>query len=666
MAKARILVVEDSMTAAMYVCNSLKEIGYPQPEIVSSGEEAIKKAKEIHPDLVIMDIVLEGDMDGIEASEHIRSRFNIPVIFLTSHFDEETVERAASTEAFGYLHKPFREKELNTTIEMALYKHKMEMKLKESELWLATTIASIGEAIIATDVNGIITIMNPVAEALTGWTSAEALGNHSSDVIHILDAKKFNLYKKLIEEALRHGKIAKIDEPITLAGKDGTEIPIECSVAPIRRNGGIISGAVLVLKDISERRQVEEALRKEHVQKQQLLEALPSILIGLNQNEEITHWNSPAESTFSIAATDAIGQLFEKCNINWDWQKIKSQIAKCRQEEQPIQVSDIKFTRQNGQEGFLNITIKPFSNKTINKSGFLLIGSDVTERKKLEYELIQAQKLESIGQLAAGIAHEINTPIQYVGDNTRFLQEGFTSICKFFDKCQQLYIAAMIKSLTPELVAELQRVAEDEDIEFLFKEIPSAILQTLEGVDRVTHIVRAMKEFSHPDVKQKSTIDINRAIENTITVSRNEWKYVADMETNFDHNLHQVTCYPGEFSQVILNLIINAAHAIAEAGKEKPETKGKITVATCGNGKWAEIRVSDTGTGIPEQVRTKIFDPFFTTKEVGRGTGQGLAIARSVVVDQLCGTITFETEMGKGTTFIIRLPMESITESERK
>jgi signal transduction histidine kinase len=190
----------------------------------------------------------------------------------------------------------------------------------------------------------------------------------------------------------------------------------------------------------------------------------------------------------------------------------------------------------------------------------------------------------------------------------------------------------------------------------LKEEIPKALSQALSGVQRVARIVQAMKDFSHPGTESKTPIDLNRAIESTLTVCRNEWKYVAELETDLDASLPAVSCLPGEFNQVILNIVVNAAHAIADQAKDGE--KGVIRVTTRRVNDRVEIRISDTGTGIPESARGRVFDPFFTTKEVGKGTGQGLAIARSVVVDKHQGEIFFETEMGKGTTFIIRLPIE--------
>jgi len=286
---------------------------------------------------------------------------------------------------------------------------------------------------------------------------------------------------------------------------------------------------------------------------------------------------------------------------------------------------------------------------------------DITERNLLRQQLFQAQKLESVGQLAAGIAHEINTPTQYIGDNVRFLKDAFQDLADLLQHYQRLLSAAKQNTLSSETILEVEQAVEHTDAGYLLDEIPKAITQTLEGVGRVATLVSAMKEFSHPGTKEKIPLDLNHAIDSTITVARNEWKYVATLETDFDPKLPLVSCLPGEFNQVILNLIVNAAHAIADVLPKGSSQMGKITVQTRGFSDWAEIRIQDSGSGIPKDVQPRIFDPFFTTKEIGKGTGQGLAIARSVVVDKHGGSISFETEEAKGTTFIIRLPYQGKT-----
>jgi signal transduction histidine kinase/ActR/RegA family two-component response regulator len=302
------------------------------------------------------------------------------------------------------------------------------------------------------------------------------------------------------------------------------------------------------------------------------------------------------------------------------------------------------------------------------------VNADISERKRMERELAQAQKMQAIGHLAAGIAHEINTPTQYIGDNTRFLQQGFDELDRLLETFQQLLQAAKDDTVTEELITEVETQLRRTNVDYLTAEIPKAIRQSLEGVGRVATIVRAMREFSHPEQQHKQAVDLNHVIESALTVSRNEWKYVAELVTDFDSSLPPVPSVPNDLHRVIVNLVVNAAQAIAgttcggapcggapapqewSAGQDA-QRKGVITVRTRCDGDWVEIRVEDTGTGIPEEIRPHVFDPFFTTKEVGKGTGQGLAIAHSIVVEKHGGTIGFETETGRGTSFIIRLPI---------
>ncbi|MBS2024292.1 MAG: PAS domain-containing protein [Deltaproteobacteria bacterium] len=281
---------------------------------------------------------------------------------------------------------------------------------------------------------------------------------------------------------------------------------------------------------------------------------------------------------------------------------------------------------------------------------------DITERRQLELELQAAQKLESVGRLAAGVAHEINTPVQFVNDSVHFLRDSVGDLLGLLSQYAEFRGAALEGKPLQELAASLAEAEDTADVEYLREQMPRAIDRAVEGLSRVAEIVRSMKAFAHPDQKERTSVDLNKALATTITIARNEYKYVADVETSFDE-LPLVSCHAGEVNQVFLNIIVNAAHAIGDKVKGTDQ-RGKIKVATRVDGDMVCVSISDTGGGIPEHVRGKIFDPFFTTKEIGRGTGQGLAIARSVV-EKHDGKLGFDTVVGAGTTFNIRLPIEA-------
>ncbi|MEV8508411.1 ATP-binding protein [Actinoplanes sp. NPDC051475] len=278
---------------------------------------------------------------------------------------------------------------------------------------------------------------------------------------------------------------------------------------------------------------------------------------------------------------------------------------------------------------------------------------DVSERQALELELRHSQKLESVGRLAAGIAHEINTPIQFVGDNARFLETAFADLNRLHEAYRELADAARKGAECATVIENVERIAEEIDIDFLMEEVPMALQQSLEGISRVANIVRAMKAFGHPGSEEKAQANLSEAIANTLIVANNEIKYVADVETDFA-DLPLVHCHLGDINQVVLNLVVNAAHAIGAADRGR----GRIRVSTRQEDSQVVIEVADTGTGVPPEIADKLFDPFFTTKEVGTGTGQGLALVRTLVVDRHGGSVDFTSEQGEGTVFTVRLPVD--------
>ena len=426
---------------------------------------------------------------------------------------------------------------------------------------------------------------------------------------------------------------------------------------PFRNQAGRIVGIVGVGRDITERKRVELALSEAEQKYRSMFE---ETVLGVFQHAPDGPYSSvnPAMAKmFGYQSPEEMIQAIANVAQTYVEPKKYQELTLLLARMGYVRNFECQAYRKDGTQVWLSLNAH-----AVRKNGKILsyegVVEDTTERKALHHQLLQAQKLESIGQLAAGIAHEINTPTQYIGDNIRFLKDAFADLGKLLSYYSLLLDAVRQKGAGLDSLKETIECIGRIDADFLLHEIPGSIEQALEGVNRVATLVSAMKEFSHPGTKEKSMVNLNKSIESTITVARNEWKYVADMETDYDSSLPAIPCLPGEINQVILNLIVNAAHAIGDVVAKDGGRKGKITIQTRRLDAGAEIRIQDTGTGIPRKIQARIFDPFFTTKQVGKGTGQGLAIARSVIVDKHDGSIHFETEEGRGTTFIIRLPYE--------
>jgi PAS domain S-box-containing protein len=308
----------------------------------------------------------------------------------------------------------------------------------------------------------------------------------------------------------------------------------------------------------------------------------------------------------------------------------------------------------------VDATIVPIKDERGRVVNFVGMEADMTERLALEGQLLQSQKLEAIGQLAAGIAHEINTPLQFVANNLTFIRESCDGALDVVRECLRLRAAAgdvvADAGTVPALPGALDGLLEEMDADYVLKETGPAFSDTEDGLKRMAEIVSAMRDFSHPGQKERIPTDVNQALRNTLTVSRNAWKHVAEVDTELDESLPRVPCLVGELNQALLNIIINASQAIAGANGADGEP-GRITVRTRAEGEWVRIEIQDSGPGISPEIRDRIFDPFFTTKEVGVGTGQGLAITRSIIVDKHGGEISVRSEPGQGATFVVRLPV---------
>jgi len=428
-------------------------------------------------------------------------------------------------------------------------------------------------------------------------------------------------------------------------GRNDTAAYFRCSSTVIAVLEGVAS--VVSIEDITDERKAEEERRLLATVIEQTGD---SVIIG-GTDEVILYVNPAALKNSGFNENELIGS---SSHIFSDGLMDASVIAQLRDTITQGQIWQGHYKSRRKDDSLMeeDVTISPVRNEEGELTHYVAIKRDITERTLLQRQLLQAQKLEAIGQLAAGIAHEINTPMQYVQNNVTFFEQAFQEL--------QPLLVAVSKTENSLLTTETAELMANIDLDFLMQEIPEGIKETHDGINRVVKIVSAMKAFSHPSGSEKVATDLNRALDSTITVCRNEWKYLAEMITDFDPDLPLVSCFPDQLNQVVLNLIINASHAIQDHNKlDAQGALGRITITTRKEDAWVEIQVSDSGGGIPEAIQQRIFDPFFTTKEVGKGTGQGLAIAHDIVVNKHGGRIDFTSKPEQGTTFFIRLPVLS-------
>ncbi len=431
--------------------------------------------------------------------------------------------------------------------------------------------------------------------------------------------------------------------------KEGQPIWARVRISQVTDGSGRPSHFITQIEDISERKLAEERLRASEESYRDLFENASDLVYTFDLDLRITSLNRLAEKTTGYSRQQAVGMSLRELMTPEQWDRVRVVMEKMLAGQAPAKF-EVDLQSQDGRRVALEVNPRLIV-RDGTPFGVQAIARDITGRDVAEMELRQAQKLESVGRLASGIAHEINTPMQFVADNVRFLQDAFRTVQELLTR-----IRAFCGRAGSGLDAEFLRLEQELDTAYLLREIPEALAQTQEGVERVVTIVRAMKEFAHPESRGCIRADLNKALLNTLTVARNELKYVADVETDLGE-LPMVDCSISDLNQVFLNLLVNAAHAIAEVVQQSG-AKGRIRIRTESDRHQVLITIADNGAGIPEGIRDRIFDPFFTTKEVGRGTGQGLAIARTVV-ERHKGTLTFESEVGRGTTFSLRLPIES-------
>jgi PAS domain S-box-containing protein len=496
MAKAKIMIVEDDRIVAEDIQDSLKKMGYTVSAIVSFGKEAIKRAKEDSPDLVLMDIVLSGEMNGTEAAYLIRSQFNIPIVYLTAYADEQVMERAKITEPYGYIIKPFEDRELKITIEIALYKHGMEKKLKESEAWFSTTLKSIGDAVISTDTKGYVTFMNPVAESLTGWSRDEAINRPLNQVFDIINDKTRERCDNPVEKVIATGVVEGLANGTILISKNGEERVISDSAAPIFDSDKKIIGVILIFRD-------------------------------------------------------------------------------------------------------------------------------VTEKIKLQKQIIQSQKMEALGTLAGGIAHDLNNILSAIMGYTELALDSVEQDSQLYNNLQEVFHAG----------------------------------------NRAKDLVKQILTFSRQTELDRKPIQVRHIVNEALKLLRSSLPSTIEVRRNIQSDA-LVMADPTQIHQILMNLCTNAEHAMREKGGvltvelQDVELDENFTASypNMKPGAHINLTVGDTGHGMPPDVLERIFDPFFTTKETGDGTGMGLSVVHGII-GSYGGVITDYSKPGQGSTFKVYLPI---------
>ncbi len=510
------------------------------------------------------------------------------------------------------------------------------------------------DGVIIIDEQGVIKEINDSVEKLFGYPSSRVLGKN----IKMLMPEKYRIrHEESIKSYIKYGetKIIGVGREVEGKKKDGKIFPMYLQISEILVDEKRYF--LGICRDLSLKKQLELSKEKYSKAERFRKSILDSSYIGIICFDAfgiIREWNLKATEILGLEANTMVGEDFFRRRVfglNLKIEKIGQDIS-IFFNNKPILNSMIEVDCVNKNGSLVPLELKVSTFKVKDEKFFTVFFKDVTELKIIEDQLRQSQKLESIGQLAAGIAHEINTPLQYIGQNNRFLEDAFNNFQLFTSKFMVLTNGNLKNEEFVCAVLDLKNNYEKCDLKFFSDEIPIALKQSQEGISRVSKIVKGLKEFSYPGNEIKLA-DINKAIETTVNISKNEWKYVAELKLNLKEKLSLVLCDVGLINQVILNLIINSAHAIKEKGHGH---KGEIKIWTQESPKYIELYVEDNGIGIEEKIRQKIFDPFFTTKKVGKGTGQGLYLVYSIIKEKHKGKVSFNTEYGKGTTFIIKIP----------
>lgn len=623
-----IMIVEDEEIVAEDIRASVEKMGYFVCATASTGQEAIDKAGLTRPDLILMDIVLKGDMDGVEAARQIKDLYKVPVVYLTAFGETGMVQHAKITEPYGYIIKPFQDRELQIAIEIALYKKQAEAGIQKMERWLATVLKSIGDAVIASDKDRRITFMNAVAEKLTGWGQESAIGKKITEILNIKDQDLSDLEKHLVEKVITEGLIINLIEDRLLIAKDGTEVPITDSVAPIKEDNGETPGSVMIFRDITEHKRTEEALRRSEENFRNSLDDSPLGVRIVTIKGETLYANQTILDIYGYESIEELKKTpAEKRYTPESYAEFQIRRGKRKLGEDLPSEYEISIVRKDRKIRHLQV----FRKEVLwdGERQFQVIYQDITkhkqadeERERLQAQLNQAQKIESVGLLAGGVAHDFNNMLGVILGHTEMA----------IDK---------IDTGTPILVdlKEIQKAAE-----------------------RSSHLTQKLLAFARKQTVSPKVLNMNETVTPMLNMLERLIGENIQLIWSPSAELWPVKIDPSQVDQILTNLCVNARDAIDGPGKVTIETKNiSLDDAYCTShvdhspGDYVLLSVSDDGCGMDKEILEKLFEPFFTTKVFGKGTGLGLSMTYGVV-KQNGGFIDVCSEPDHGTTFKIYLP----------
>jgi PAS domain S-box-containing protein len=611
---ARILVVEDERIVAKDITSSLERLGYAVTGIASSGEEAVRMVGERPPDLILMDVVLKGDVDGIDAAERIRTQHDVPVIYLTAYADSTTLERAKGTVPYGYLLKPWQERELRTVIEIALHKHMLEQRLTESERWLAMTLSSIGDAVVATNEQGAIVLMNGVAESITGWRRTDAVGQDAAEVVRLSRAADAATPHPL-KQALGAGVGVSLADDFRLVARDGREIDVGDSAAPIRDDKGNLKGAVLVFRDVTEKKRAEDAQARLHraletaaTEWRLTFDAIEAPVLILDFSGRVVRLNAAGQQLARRPYEACIGVPVGTLGVEQPWPEAAQVVEAVRHEQANVQHQVRDPTTGRTWDLAANVWSQPGEERRV-----ILVATDITRLMELQESLRRSETMSAMGSLVAGVAHEARNPLFGISANLDALE-----------------------------AAQPAAAGQSHEV----------VTHMRQALNRLTGLMQQLLDYGKPPAPEFAEGALGDVIAEAVDAcrpltERAEVKIVSRVPAG----LVPLRMDRQRLVQLIENLLENAIQHSPKGSEVVVEAAPVLE----GERDFIEARISDRGPGFSEQDLTKVFEPFFTRRR--GGTGLGLSIVQRIVQDH-GGHIHAGNRREGGAEMVVRLPVE--------